>query len=253
MAYNQAPLKNIGDIRENIAKRKANRKLGIENQPSAFVEVVREKGFKESISNPRTTKREIQQTRIDRLKATQAAKPKRETNTFSQVQKIPGKYEKIDGKKVLVEAPRYEKFSTTSLNDDKSDRSIDFRDEIEGTRQKLTPKETRTYLKATRSTSTEKYHPWIEMRKDIKKSRPDYKGKDASKRRKEAWKDKAGGTGGRKNAIKNSYGFGFVPQQGAQPGFDGKIHGGSSGNENKIKTSQGGVCTQDKMLAGGCK
>ena len=91
------------------------------------------------------------------------------------------------------------------------------------------------------------------MRKGLKKSRPDYKGKDASKRRKEAWKDKAGGTGGRKNAIKNSYGFGFVPQQGAQPGFDGKIHGGSSGNENKIKTSQGGVCTQDKMLAGGCK
>ena len=222
-------------------------------EQSAFGEVLKSRGLINTISNPKAARKQASDIRIDRLKATQAAKPKRETNTFSQVQKIPGKYEKIDGKKVLVEAPRYEKFSTTSINDDKSDRSIDFRDEIEGTRQKLTPKETRTYLKSTRSTSTEKYHPWIEMRKGLKKSRPDYKGKDASKRRKEAWKDKAGGTGGRKNAIKNSYGFGFVPQQGAQPGFDGKIHGGSSGNENKIKTSQGGVCTQDKMLAGGCK
>ena len=222
-------------------------------EKSAFGEVLKSRGLINTISNPKAAKKQASDIRIDRLKATQAAKPKRETNTFSQVQKIPGKYEKIDGKKVLVEAPRYEKFSTTSINDDKSDRSIDFRDEIEGTRQKLTPKETRTYLKNERSTSTEKYHPWIEMRKDIKKSRPDYKGKDVSERRKVSWKDKAGGTGGRRNVIKNKYGYGFVPQQGAQPGFDGKIHGGSSGNENKIKTSQGGVCTQDKMLAGGCK
>jgi len=246
-SYSKTPTNFKGDPEQLTGS------LGDARNQSALGEVLQSKGLKQSILNPRTTIKEIKQTRIDRLKATQAAKPKIETNTFSQVQKIPGKYEKIDGKKVLVEAPRYEKFSTTSINDDKSDRSIDFRDEIEGTRQKLTPKETRTYLKNERSTSTEKYHPWIEMRKDIKKSRPDYKGKDVSKRRKASWKDKEGATGGRKNAIKNSYGFGFVPQQGAQPGFDGKIHGGSSGNENKIKTSQGGVCTQDKMLAGGCK
>ena len=159
-------------------------------EQSAFGEVLKSRGLINTISNPKAARKQASDIRIDRLKATQAAKPKRETNTFSQVQKIPGKYEKIDGKKVLVEAPQYEKFSTTSLNDDKSDRSIDFRDEIEGTRQKLTPKETRTYLKNERSTSTEKYHPWIEMRKGLKKSRPDYKGKDASKRRKEAWKDK---------------------------------------------------------------
>ena len=246
-SYSKTPTNFKGDPEQLTSS------LGDARNQSAFREVIKEKGLKESISNPRTTVKEIKQTRIDRLKATQAAKPKIETNTFSQVQKIPGKYEKIDGKKVLVEAPRYEKFSTTSINDDKSDRSIDFRDEIEGTRQKLTPKETRTYLKAKRSTSTEKYHPWIEMRKDIKKSRPDYKGKDVLKRRKASWKDKEGATGGRKNAIKNLYGYGFVPQQGAQPGFDGKIYGGSSGNENKIKTSQGGVCTQDKILQGGCK
>ena len=89
MAYNQAPLKNIGDIRENIAKRKANKKLGIENQPSAFVEVVREKGFKESISNPRTTKKEIQQTRIDRLKARKDA-----TSNEAKKARIQGKIDR---------------------------------------------------------------------------------------------------------------------------------------------------------------
>ena len=245
-SYSKTPTNFKGDPEQLTGS------LGDARNQSAFREVIKEKGLKESISNPRTTVKEIKQTRIDRLKATQAAKPKRETNTFSQVQKIPGKYEDIDGKKELVEASHYEKFSTKSLNDDKNFRSIDFRDEIEGTRQKLTPKETRTYLKAERSTSTEKYHPWIEMRKDIKKSRPDYKGKDASKRRKEAWKDKAGGTGGRRNVIKNLYGYGFAPQQGAQPGLDGKIEG--SGNvSNTNSRSQGGVCTQAKMLAGGCK
>ena len=219
---------------------------------SAFGEVLKSRGLINTISNPKAAKKEIQQTRIDRLKATQAAKPKIETNTFSQVQKIPGKYEKIDGKKELVEAPRYEKFLTTSLNYDKNPQSIDFRDEIEGTRQRLTPKETRTYLKAARSTSTEKYHPWIEMRKDLKKSRPDFKGRDVSKRRKASWKDKAGGTGGRKNAIKNKYGFGFTPMSSDISTTPG---GGIKGSGNMSTTtgrSQGGICTQAKALAGKC-
>ena len=245
-SYSKTPTNFKGDPEQLTGS------LGDARNQSAFREVIKEKGLKESISNPRTTVKEIKQTRIDRLKATQAAKPKRETNTFSQVQKIPGKYEKIDGKKVLVEAPRYEKFSTTSINDDKSDRSIDFRDEIEGTRQKLTPKETRTYLKATRSTSTEKYHPWIEMRKDIKKSRPDYKGKDVSKRRKASWKDKEGATGGRKNAIKNSYGFGFTPMSSDISTTPGGGIKGSGNTSTTTGRSQGGVCTQQKALAGKC-
>ena len=87
MAYNQAPLKNIGDIRENIAKRKANKRLGIEKQPSALVEVIKEKGFKESISNPRTTKREIQQTKLDRLETIEADKTKDPNQTFVKMEK----------------------------------------------------------------------------------------------------------------------------------------------------------------------
>ena len=242
MAYNQAPLKNIGDIRENIAKRKANKKLGIENQPSAFVEVVKEKGLKESISNPRTTKREIQQTRIDRLKATQAAKPKKEEN-FYQIEKIKSKFEDVDGKRTLVDPAHYERFGTKSLNLDKGGRN-----EVAGTRERLTKKETKTYLKSKFSKDESLYR---QMRNAVKEAKPDYKGKDVSKRRKASWKDKAGGTGGRKNAIKNKYGFGFVPQQGTQPGLDGKIEG--SGNMSTITgRSQGGVCTQAKMIAGGC-
>ena len=236
MAYNQAPLKNIGDIRENIAKRKANKRLGIEKQPSALVEVIKEKGFKESISNPRTTKREIQQTRLDRLKATEAAKPKDTNKTFYTMEAF--KPEKTD------ENPKptrqYYKTERTAGNGtgDIISRELDL---------DYSRKMYNVYAKANNKKSA-----YWAMREDVRKSRPDYKGSDATGRQKLRWKDKAGGTGGKKNVIKNRYGFGFVPvasDSSATPG--GGVEG--SGNvSSSTGRSQGGVCTQAKALAGKC-
>ena len=233
MAYNQAPLKNIGDIRENIAKRKANNKLGIENQPSAFVEVVREKGFKESISNPRTTKREIQQTRVDRLKATQAAKPKDANTTFYTMEAFKPEAT-LENPKPIRQYYKTERTAGGGTGDVVSrELSLDY-----------TKKQNKIAAKA-RSGEKSMYR---QMREHIKEVKPTFKGPDVSKRLKASWKDKAGGTGGKKNAIKNRYGYGFIPDSGPKSsGIEG------SGNMSKITgRSQGGVCTQAKMLSGGC-
>jgi len=236
MAYNQAPLKNIGDIRENIAKRKANKKLGIEKQPSALVEVIKEKGFKESISNPRTTKREIQQTRLDRLKATEAAKPKDTNKTFYTMEAF--KPEKTDeNPKPTRQYYKTERTAGGGTGDVLSrELSLDY-----------SKKMYNVYAKA----NDEKSAYW-EMREDIRESRPDYRGSDATKRQKKRWKDRKGQTGGKKNQIKNRYGFGFVPvtsDTSATPG--GGVKGG--GNMSSYAgRSQGGVCTQAKALAGKC-
>ena len=236
-SYSKTPI-NFKDDPEQLTG-----SLGDARNQSAFREVIKEKGLKESISNPRTTVKEIKQTRIDRLKATQAAKPKQE-KTFYQIEKTKNKFEDIDGVRTLVDPAHYERFGTKSLNLDKGNRN-----EVAGTRERLTKKETKTYLKSTFSKDESLYR---QMRNAVKEAKPSFKGKDAPKARKAAWKDKAGGTGGKKNAIKNKFGFGFVPQQGAQPGLGGKIEG--SGNmSNTTGRSQGGVCTQAKMLSGGCK
>jgi len=90
------------------------------------------------------------------------------------------------------------------------------------------------------------------MREAVKEAKPDFKGKDVTERRKASWKDKAGGTGGRKNAIKNRYGFGFTPISSDINTMPG---GGVKGSGNMSTTtgrSQGGVCTQAKALAGKC-
>ena len=239
MAYNQAPLKNIGDIRENIAKRRANKKLGIENQPSAFVEVVKEKGFKESISNPRTTKKEIQQTKKDRLETIEAAKTKDANQTFVKMEQF--KPEKTD------ENPRpvLQWYKTTRSSADVGGGSEDI------ISRELDLDYSRKMYNVRAKALDRKSAYWA-MREDIRKSRPDYKGSDLTKRQKSRWKDKAGGTGGKKNAIKNRYGFGFVPvasDSSATPG--GGVEG--SGNvSSSTSRSQGGVCTQAKALAGKC-
>ena len=236
MAYNQAPLKNIGDIRENIAKRKANKKLGIENQPSAFVEVVKEKGLKESISNPRTTKREIQQTRIDRLKATQAAKPKDSNPNFYTMEAYTPEAT-LENPKPVRQYYNTERTAGGGTGDVVSrELNLDY-----------TKKQGNIAAKARGEKSM-----WRQMRETIKEAKPDFKGRDVSKRRKASWKDKAGGTGGRKNAIKNKYGFGFTPTTSAASAVP---DGGLKGSGNMSTTtgrSQGGVCTQAKMIAGGC-
>ena len=236
MSYNQAPLKNIGDIRENIAKRKANKKLGIENQPSAFVEVVKEKGFKESISNPRTTKREIQQTRLDRLKTVEAAKPKDPNNTFFTMEAFKPEAT-LENPKPIRQYYKTERTAGGGTGDVLSrELSLDY-----------TKKQGNIAAKARSKPSM-----YRQMREAVKEAKPDFKGKDVSERRKASWKDKAGGTGGRKNAIKNKYGFGFTP---ISSDINTTPGGGVKGSGNmSIFTgrSQGGVCTQAKMLSGGC-
>lgn len=233
MAYNQAPLKNIGDIRENIAKRKANKRLGIEKQPSALVEVIKEKGFKESISNPRTTKREIQQTRLDRLKATEAAKPKDTNKTFYTMEAF--KPEKTDeNPKPTRQYYKTERTAGGGTGDVLSrELSLDY-----------SKKQAKIAEKA-RSGEKSMYR---QMREHIKEVRPTFKGPDVSKRSKAQWKDKAGGTGGKKNAIKNRYGYGFIPDSG--PKSSGVKGGGNV--SSSAGRSQGGVCTQAKALAGKC-
>ena len=93
---------------------------------------------------------------------------------------------------------------------------------------------------------------WRQMRETIKEAKPDFKGRDVSKRRKASWKDKAGGTGGRKNAIKNKYGFGFTPMSSDISTTPGGGIKGSGNMSTMAGRSQGGVCTQAKMLSGGC-
>lgn len=235
MSYNQAPLKNIGDIRENIAKRRASKKLGIEKQPSAFVEVVKEKGFKESISNPRTTKREIQQTRLDRLETIEAAKTKDIDQTFVKYEKF--KPEKTD------ENPRpvSQYYKTTRSSADVGGGSGDI------ISRELDLDYSRKMYNVRAKSLNRKSAYWA-MREDIRKSRPDYRGLDETKKQKLKWKDRKGQTGGKKNQIKNRYGFGFVPMS-ATP--TGGVEG--SGNvSSSTGRSQGGVCTQAKALAGKC-
>tara|TARA_R110002051_G_scaffold2860_1_gene15045 strand:- start:52 stop:762 length:711 start_codon:yes stop_codon:yes gene_type:complete len=235
MAYNQAPLKNIGDIRENIAKRKANRKLGIENQPSAFVEVVREKGFKESISNPRTTKREIQQTRIDRLKATQAAKPKDSNRNFYTMEAYTPEAT-LENPKPVRQYYNTERTASGGTGDVVSrELSLDY-----------TRKQGNIAAKARGEKSM-----WRQMRETIKEAKPTFKGRDASKRLKASWKDKAGGTGGRRNVIKNKYGYGFTPSESANQAENSTEGPGNISTSNG-RTGQGGLCTQEKSLAGKC-
>ena len=233
MAYNQAPLKNIGDIRENIAKRKANKRLGIEKQPSALVEVIKEKGFKESISNPRTTKREIQQTRLDRLKATEAAKPKDTNKTFYTMEAF--KPEKTDeNPKPTRQYYKTERTAGNGTGDVLSrELSLDY-----------TKKQNKIAVKSKKGPKS----LYRQMREHIKEVRPTFKGPDVSKRLKAQWKDKAGGTGGKKNAIKNRYGYGFIPDSG--PKSSGIKGGGNM--SSSAGRSQGGVCTQAKALAGKC-
>ena len=94
---------------------------------------------------------------------------------------------------------------------------------------------------------------WRQMRETIKEAKPTFKGRDASKRLKASWKDKAGGTGGRRNVIKNKYGYGFTPSESTRQAENSKSTEGPGNTSSSSGRSQGGVCTQAKMLAGGCK
>jgi len=212
-------------------------------EPSAFGEVLRSRGLINTITNPKAAKKQASDIRIARLKEQEAAKPKRE-KIFYQIEKTKNKFEDINGVRTLVDPAHYERFGTRSLNLDKGNRN-----EVAGTRERLTKKETKTYLKSTFSKDESLYR---QMRNAVKEARPDFKGRDVSERRKASWKDKAGGTGGRKNAIKNKYGFGFIPMSSDINTESGKGIKGSGNMSTFTGRSQGGVCTQAKMLEGKC-
>lgn len=205
-------------------------------EQSAFGEVLKSRGLINTIANPKAAKKEIQQTRIDRLKATQAAKPKDANTTFYTMEAFKPEAT-LENPKPIRQYYKTERTAGGGTGDVVSrELSLDY-----SRKQGNIAAEARSQPSMYR-----------QMREAVKEAKPDFKGRDVSKRRKASWKDKAGGTGGRKNAIKNKYGFGFTPTTSAASAVpDGGLKG--SGNMSTITgRSQGGVCTQAKALAGKC-
>ncbi len=199
-------------------------------EPSAFAEVLKSRGLINTITNPKAAKKQASDIRISRLKEQEAAKTKNPNPTFYTMEAFKPKTTLENPKPVR----QYYKTERTAGGDVLSrELSLDY-----------TKKQNKIANKA-RSGPKSMYR---QMREHIKEVKPTFKSPDASKRLKAQWKDKAGGTGGKKNAIKNRYGYGFIPD--SSPKSSG-IEG--SGNMSTMTgRSQSGVCTQAKALAGKC-
>ena len=230
-SYSKTPTNFKGDPEQLTGS------LGDARNQSAFREVIKEKGLKESISNPRTTIKEIKQTRIDRLKATQAAKPKDSNRNFYTMEAYTPEAT-LENPKPVRQYYNTERTASGGTGDVVSrELSLDY-----------TRKQGNIAAKARGEKSM-----WRQMRETIKEAKPTFKGRDASKRLKASWKDKAGGTGGRRNVIKNKYGYGFTPSESTRQAENSNSTEGPGNISPSTGRSQGGVCTAQKSLAGKCK
>lgn len=200
---------------------------------SAFGEVLKSRGLINTIANPKAAKKQASDIRIARLKEQENAKPKDANPTFYTMEAFKPEAT-LENPKPIRQYYKTERTAGGGTGDVVSrELSLDY-----------TKKQNKIAAKA-RSGEKSMYR---QMREHIKEVKPTFKGPDVSKRLKASWKDKAGGTGGKKNAIKNRYGYGFIPDSGPKSsGIEG------SGNMSTMAgRSQGGVCTQAKALAGKC-
>ena len=204
--------------------------------PSAFGEVLKSRGLINTISNIKAAKKQASDIRIAKLKEELASKPKSTGNVFYTMEAYKPEATLENPKPVR----QYYKTGRTAgggTGDIVSrELSLDY-----------TKKQGNIAAKARSQPSM-----YRQMREAVKEAKPDFKGRDVSERKKASWKDKAGGTGGRKNVIKNKYGFGFTPISSDINTESGKGIKGSGNMSTFTGRSQGGVCTQAKMLAGKC-
>ena len=175
--------------------------------PKPLMEVIKSRGLLGTLTNIKAARKDVRQKKQDILKAELAAKKPKE-NIFYSIEKVKPKYEQreIEGsmRRVMVDPGHYERIGMKPTMGEAG------REEVY--RERLTPKETKTYLKAKRSTDDEKYRPWFEMRKALKESKPYFKGPGTTKRMKKMWKEQSGDKAfGVKNKIKLAYGFGKQP------------------------------------------
>ena len=198
---------------------------------SAFGEVLKSKGLINTISNLKAAKKQASDIRIARLKEQENAKPKDANPTFYTMEAFKPEATLENPKPIR----QYYKTERTAGGDFVSrELSLDY-----------TKKQNKIATSGPKSL-------YRQMREHIKEVKPTFKGRNVSKRKKASWKDKAGGTGGRKNVIKNKYGFGFTPISSDINTESGKGIKGSGNMSTLTGRSQGGVCTQAKMLSGKC-
>ena len=214
-----------------------------------FGEVLESRGLINVIKNPNRAIKEAKQVRVDRLREELASKPNSGSNTFYNIEKTKPVYEKkiVDGKKstVLIDPGHYERVGN------KPTMGVKGQEEVY--RERLTPKETKTYLKSKRSTKDDKYRPWFEMRKTLKEERPNWKGKGTSKLQKQRWKKQADDKAlGIKNKYKQAYGFGkavntfdkaLEEEYSSSKGITGPGKAPGAGKNQSFCTAKGG-CKQ---------
>lgn len=206
-------------------------------EQSAFGEVLKSRGLINTISNPKAAKKQASDIRIARLKDTQAAKPKDSNPNFYTMEAYKPEAT-LENPKPVRQYYKTERTAGGETGDVVSrELNLDY-----------TRKQGNIAAKARGEKSM-----WRQMRETIKEAKPTFKGRDASKRLKASWKDKAGGTGGRRNVIKNKYGYGFTPSESTRQAENSKSTKGPGNTSSSNGRSQGGVCTQQKALAGGCK
>lgn len=221
-------------------------------QPKPLMEVIKSRGLLGTLTNLKASKKDVAAKKKAILNERLKAKPPKE-NIFYSIEKIKPKYEKreVEGsmRRVMVDPGHYERIGMKPTMGEAG------QDEVY--RERLTKKETKTYLKAKRSTDDEKYRPWFEMRKALKESKPYFKGPDITKRKRKSWKEQAGDKAlGIKNKIKQSYGFGKAPdifgQALEEQAAAAKVGGGIVGPGAKPGAGRGqasfcdakGVCRQ---------
>ena len=227
--------------------------MAYEQQPgrgqTPFGEVLESKGLINVIKNPKRAIKEAKQVRVDRLREELASKPNIGSNTFYNIEKTKSVYEKkiVDGKKktVVIDPGHYERVGI------KPTMGVKGQEEVY--RERLTPKETKTYLKSKRSTKDDKYRPWFEMRKALKKARPSWKGKNSTKEQKQRWKKQADDKAlGIKNKYKQAYGFGkavntfdkaLEEEYSSSKGITGPGRAPGAGKNQSFCTAKGG-CKQ---------
>jgi hypothetical protein len=203
-------------------------------EQSAFGEVLKSRGLINTISNPKAARKQASDIRIARLKATQAAKPKDSNPNFYTMEAYTPEAT-LENPKPVRQYYNTERTASGGTGDVVSrELSLDY-----------SRKQGNIAAKALGKKSM-----WRQMRETIKEAKPTFKGPDASKRLKASWKDKAGGTGGRRNVIKNKYGYGFTPSESANQAENSTEGPGNISTSNG--RSQGGLCTQEKSLAGKC-
>lgn len=217
-------------------------------EQTPFGKVLESRGLINVIKNPKKAINEAKQVKIDRLKDELASKPSGD-NIFYNIEKTKPVYEKkiVDGKKstVLIDPAHYERVGN------KPTMGVKGQEEVY--RERLTPKETKTYLKSKRSTKDDKYRPWFEMRKTLKEERPNWKGKGTSKLQKQRWKKQAGDKAlGIKNKYKQAYGFGkavntfdkaLEEEYSSSKGITGPGRAPGAGKNQSFCTAKGG-CKQ---------